>query len=161
MPTSSSNAEDVDEVNPPDDDLVVTNVRTAYSKYRTTACLRLLLDVQDILETFIPDGVFSLRRCTTSDLVFHDRGSSSANFFFMYALVLKDSCIRIPVDDFCAGILCVLNVAPTQLYPNSWAYVRAFQILCTTLDISPTIPLFLHHYLSWLGKKLGWLSLVS
>jgi len=72
MSASSSNAKDVDEVNPPDDDWAVIDIRTAYSKYRMTTSLKMLLDVQDILEPSIPDGIFSLCRCVASNLVFHD-----------------------------------------------------------------------------------------
>jgi len=57
MPTSNSNAEDVDEVHPLDNDWVVIDVRTAYSKYMTIASLRVLLDFQDIVEPSIPEGV--------------------------------------------------------------------------------------------------------
>jgi len=44
----------------------------------------------------------------------------------MFARVMKDFCIVVPFDNFCLDILCFLNVAPTQLHPNSWAYIRAF-----------------------------------
>jgi len=33
--------------------------------------------------------------------------------------------------------------------------------VCSALAIIPTVPLFLHHYLTWPGRKVGWLSLVS
>jgi len=153
--------EDVDEVNHPDSDWVVTNVRTAYSKYVTTASLMVLLNFQDIVEPSNPDDVFSLRRCMPSNIVFHGQGLLPANFFFIYVCVMKDSCVRIPFDDFCTDVLHTLNVAPTQLHPNSWMYVRAFQILCVALDLTPIVPLFLHHYLTQQDKKIGWLSLVS
>jgi len=151
---SSSHAEDVDEVNPSNSDWVVTDVRITFSKYRTTASLRTLLDIQDLIDPSIPDGVFSLHPCTLSDLVFHGRGTSSVDFFFMYAHVMKDSCVFIPFDAFCLDVLRTLNVAPTQLHMNGWAYIRAFQILCIALAITPTVPLFLHHYLTRPGRKV-------
>jgi len=60
MSASSSNSKDVDEVNPCEDNWVVTDVRTAYSKYRTTSALRVLLDSQDILDPSILNLVFFL-----------------------------------------------------------------------------------------------------
>ena len=109
----------------------------------------------------MPDGIFALCRCTPADLVYCGRGSWPTDFFYMYARMMKDSCILIPFDDFCSGVLHTLNVAPTQLHPNSWAYKRAFQLFCSTLAIISTIPLFLYHYLTRPGRKVGWLSLVS
>jgi len=147
-PASSNNVEDVNEVNPPDDDWVVEDVRTTYSKYMTIASLRVLVDIQDIVDSSVPDGAFSLGRCLPTDRVFHGRGSSTVDFFFMYARVTKDSCIVIPFDNFCSDVLRFLNVAPTQLHSNSWAYIRAFQFVCSTLAITSTIPLFFSHYLT-------------
>jgi len=81
------------------------------------------------------------------DLVFCGRGSWPTDFIYMYAWVMKDSCVMIPFDNFCSGVLRTLNVALSQLHPNSWAYMRAFQLLCSALAITPTVPLFLYHYL--------------
>jgi len=52
-------------------------------------------------------------------------------------------------------------VAPTQLHPNIWAYLWGFQMLCLGLGLMATPTLFLHHYCTRPGKKVGWLSLVS
>ena len=153
--------EDANEVSPSNDDWVVQDVRTAYSKYLITAALRDLVDVQDIVELSVPNHAFSLRRCLTTDRVFDGRGSYPADFFFMYAWVMKDSCLVIPFDDFCTDVLRYLNVAPTQLHPNGWTYVRAFQFVCAALCLTPTIPLFFTHYQSRPGKSVGWLSLIS
>ena len=158
---SSNNVEDANEVSLSNDDWVVQDVRTAYSKYLTTAALRDLVDGQDIVESSVPDHAFSLCRCLTTDWVFDGRGSYPADFFFMYERVMKDSCLVIPFDNFCTDVLCYLNVAPTQLHPNGWAYVTAFQFVCAALGLTPTIPLFFTHYQSRSGKKVGWLSLIS
>ena len=160
-PASNNNVEDANEVSPSNDDWVVQDVRTTYSKYLTTAALRNLVDVHDIVESSVPDHAFSLRRCLTTDRVFDDRGSYPADFFFMYARVMKDSCLVIPFDDFCTDVLRYLNVAPTQLHPNDWAYIRAFQFVWAALGLTPTIPLFFTHYQSRPGKKVGLLSLIS
>jgi len=153
---SSNNVEDANKVSPSNDDWVVQDVRNAYSKYLTTAAFRDLVDVQDIVESSVPDHAFSLRRCLTTDRVFDGWSSYPADFFFMYARVMKDFCLVISFDDFCTDVLCYLNVAPTQLHPNGWAYIRAFQFV-----YAPTIPLFFTHCQSRPGKKVGWLSLIS
>jgi hypothetical protein len=39
------------------------------------------------------------------------------------------------------------NVAPTQLHPNSWAFIKAFQLVCLRLEIDdPSIAVFFSFY---------------
>ncbi|MED6149525.1 hypothetical protein PIB30_063369 [Stylosanthes scabra] len=42
---------------------------------------------------------------------------------------------------FCS-VLMQLNSAPSQVHPNSWAFIRAFEILMETLEQPPTLGLF-------------------
>jgi len=147
-PASSNNVEDVNEVSTSNNDWVVQDVNTAYSKYLTIVALRRLVDIQDIVESSVPDNVLSLSRCLPTDRVFDDRGSFPIDFFFMYTRVMKDSCVVIPFDELCLDVLHYLNVAPTQLHHNGWAYIRSFQFVCSALGITPTIPLFFSHYLT-------------
>jgi len=37
------------------------------------------------------------------------------------------------------GVLCLLNVAPTQLYPNNSASLQAFRVLCKYLSLKSTL----------------------
>jgi len=49
-------------------------------------------------------------------------------------------------------------VALAQLHPNSWAFVRAFAILCNHFGHTPTVDVFLYFFeAKSLGKKL-WVS---
>jgi len=59
------------------------------------------------------------------------------------------------------GVLRALNVAPTQLHPNSWAYMQAFRVLCQTLYLQPSTRAFLYFYDTRLRQPTTWLSLVS
>ena len=59
--------------------------------------------------------------------------------FPMYEVVFKDSGLRFPFNDFQMGVLNHLNLAPSQLYPNSIAFLRAFEITCRFLRIGATI----------------------
>ncbi|GAU29645.1 hypothetical protein TSUD_52970 [Trifolium subterraneum] len=45
-------------------------------------------------------------------------------------------------DSDCVIISSVMNVAPCQLHPNSWAFLKAFQVACEGLDVVPTIGVF-------------------
>jgi len=138
-----------------------SNVAKAVSVYSSSSFVQSFLDNVDILDDSLPDAGFSARRCLPSDLVFHSRGSSNLDFFFLYAKVVKDSRLRLPLDEFSIGVLRALNVASTQLHPNSWTYMQGFQMLCLGLGLTTTPALFLHHYCTRPGKRVGWLSLVS
>jgi len=52
-------------------------------------------------------------------------------------------------------------VAPTQLHPNSWAYLQAFRILCKSLYLEPTPYAFLYFYDTRPQRPATWLSLIS
>ncbi|KOM49686.1 hypothetical protein LR48_Vigan08g051300 [Vigna angularis] len=58
-------------------------------------------------------------------------------------------------------VLKTLNVAPTQLHPNSWGYIQAFAAMCQALAIKPTSSLFLHFFRARPVARRGWISLIS
>lgn len=72
-----------------------------------------------MLVALVPDNAFALCHCFSSNRVFHGRGTSSVNIFFMYYRIVKDSCICFSLDEFSTGVLNALNVVPSQLHPNS------------------------------------------
>jgi len=41
------------------------------------------------------------------------------------------------------GVLRLLNIARTQLHPNSWVFMQAFRIVCKFLLLTPTPEVFL------------------
>ncbi|RDX67174.1 hypothetical protein CR513_53984, partial [Mucuna pruriens] len=59
--------------------------------------------------------------------------------------------IKVSFSAFKCLILKVLNMAPTQLLPNNWALVRAFEILCDEMKRQPSLN----------ANKVGWSSLSS
>ncbi|RDX58495.1 hypothetical protein CR513_62187, partial [Mucuna pruriens] len=58
--------------------------------------------------------------------------------------------IRLPFFVFECAILRALNMALTQLHPNSWAFVKAFELLCEDMEREPP-----------LTDKVGWNFLSS
>jgi len=52
----------------------------------------------------------------------------------------------LPFDNFTMGLLRLLNVAATQLHPNSWAYLQAFRVLFRSLYLQPSPQSFLYFY---------------
>jgi len=80
-------------------------------------------------------------------------------FCFFYATLFKKILLRLPLSIFKKELLIELNVAAGQLHPNNWAFIRAFTILCSQLDISPTLEVFLYFFeVKHSGNQL-WVSL--
>lgn len=105
-----------------------------------------------------------LMRVTVSrenERVCHGKGTSADDFFFMYANLFAQLHVRVPFTDFQAEVLRELNVAPTQLHPNSWAAIQAFGVECMVAGVSPTVRSFLHYFNVRPPPKGGLVSLSS
>ena len=77
---------------------------------------------------------------------------------FSLQAVFKRIGLRLPFTTFERELLTEVNVAPAQLHPNGWAFVKAFQILCGYLGIPPSVDVFLHFFeVKKQGKSL-WVS---
>jgi hypothetical protein len=68
------------------------------------------------------------------------------HYFYMYGAFFKAFNLWLPFTSFEMAILRVLNVAPTQLSPNGWAYVKCFEVLCSALELSPSTGVFFYFY---------------
>lgn len=93
--------------------------------------------------------------------IFHNFGFAH---FAMYQIAFQHFGYRLPFSDFEVAIFHHLMVAPSQLHPNSLAFMRAFEVVCSHLDIVPTIPLFFFVFGIQRSKpkgdpnRLGWVS---
>jgi len=80
------------------------------------------------------------------------------HFVIFMPLYLKRVLFRLPLFNFEKELLTEINVAPAQLHPNSWAFVRGFSILCTHFGLLPFVELFLYFFdAKRLGRQL-WVS---
>lgn len=84
-----------------------------------------------------------LEVCEESEVVclFHPKGVGE-EFFYFYLRVLDNFKIHFPFTDFEADILTTLNIAPVQLRPNGWGFIKAFEFMCEALNINPTLAIF-------------------
>ena len=86
------------------------------------------------------------------------RATGGSPFFFLDQMVFKRVGLRLPFTSFERELLTKINTAPAQLHPNSWAFVRGFQILCRYLGIPSSVDAFLHFFeVRKQGKSL-WMS---
>ncbi|RDX75136.1 hypothetical protein CR513_45023, partial [Mucuna pruriens] len=68
-------------------------------------------------------------------------------FFYLYETLFSKLGIQLPFTDFEQAALQALNVAPTQLHPNSWAFLRAFELLCEDMGWEPSLNVFFWFFL--------------
>jgi hypothetical protein len=60
--------------------------------------------------------------------------------------VINNLNLWLPFTEFEVSILSMLNVAPSQLHPNNWAFVKAFELVCLGLDQEPRLGVFFYFY---------------
>jgi len=53
----------------------------------------------------------------------------------MYEVVFKDMGFRLPFSDFQREMLRWTKLSPSQIHPNSYAFMRAFELVCDYLRI--------------------------
>ncbi|QCD93360.1 hypothetical protein DEO72_LG5g1435 [Vigna unguiculata] len=140
---------------------VASDVRDQSSLFRWSRLLNSWLNCTPIISRGVSGDIVSLERVSAIDRVCHGQEGATEKFFYMYMCHFSQLHIRLPFDDFTMGVLRALNVAPTQLHPNSWAYLQAFPILCESLYLEPSPYAFLYFYDTRPRRPATWLSLIS
>jgi len=140
---------------------VAADVRNQSSLFRWSRLLNSWLNCTPVIAKGVSGGIVSLERVSSIDRVCHGQEGATEKFFYMYMCHFSQLHVRLPLDDFTMGMLRALNVAPTQLHPNSWAYMQAFRILCQSLYLEPSPYAFLFFYDTRPRQLTTWLSLIS
>jgi len=140
---------------------VAADIRNQSSLFRWSRLLNSWLNCTLVIAKGVNRGIVSLERVSAIDRVCHGQEGATEKFFYMYMCHLSQLHVRLPLDDFSMGVLRALNVAPTQLHPNSWAYMQAFHVLCQSLYLQPSPHAFLYFYDTRPRQPTTWLSLVS
>jgi len=104
---------------------VAADVYNQSSLFRWSRMLNSWLNCTPVIAKGVSEGIVSLERVSAIDRVCHGQEGATEKFSQLH--------VRLPLDDFTMGVLRALNVAPTQLHPNSWAYMQAFRVLCQSL----------------------------
>ena len=71
----------------------------------------------------------AVQACGNDDFPFLRAALGCLPFFFVYRCLFEILGVILPLTVFQCALLEHLNVALSQLHPNSWAMVRAFEIL--------------------------------
>ncbi|RDX87875.1 hypothetical protein CR513_30601, partial [Mucuna pruriens] len=97
-----------------------------------------------------------VRSCRPDEPMNSQPVAGEAPFFFFYKSIFSKLGIKLPFIAFEHSVFRALNVAPIQLHPNSWAFVRAFvrafELLCEDWGRAPSLGMFF-------AVKVGWMSL--
>ncbi|KOM28781.1 hypothetical protein LR48_Vigan583s003200 [Vigna angularis] len=136
-------------------------VKGLMSQFRSRAVLENWIENSCILRTLGYQTCVKLVACREDERVCHGRENSPSEFFYWYGSPFYDLYLRLPFTTFQMDVLRALNVAPSQLHPNSWGYMQAFAVLCRAIGIRPTVGLFLHFFRCRPVEKKGWVSLIS
>ncbi|RDX96118.1 hypothetical protein CR513_21264, partial [Mucuna pruriens] len=113
-------------------------VKRAFSQYTQGS---LLLGAMKKLFRPSPWRV-QLRHCRPDESVNNSASPDETPFFYVYEPVFSKLGLKLPFSPFKQTVLRALNVAPTQLHPNSWAFVRAFELMCEDLGRAPSLGVF-------------------
>jgi len=138
-----------------------TDVHNQSSLFRWSRLLNSWLNCTLVISKGVSGDIVSLERVSAVDRVCHGQEGVAKKFFYMYTCHFSQLHVRLPFDDFTMGVLRALNVAPTQLHPNSWAYLQAFYVLCQSLYLEPSPYAFLYFYDTRPRQPTTWLSLIS
>ena len=140
---------------------VAADVGTQRSLFRWSRLLRSWWNCTTVFEKGVQRDIVAPERVTAVECVCHGQEGSTEEFFYMYMCHFLQLHIRLPFDEFTMGLLRLLNVAPTHLHPNSWAYLQAFRLLCMALYLEPSPRAFLYFFITRLKSPITWLSLIS
>ena len=135
------------------------DVQSYHSMYNDQAKVELLRSKNVVSSTGREEDV-DLLPCPPGEKVCVLRPKGVKEIFHMFGAVLEEFGLKIPFTRFEMDVLHFLNVAPTQIRPNSWAFIHGFKILCEALELIPYAGAFFHFYGSKGVGKGTWVSLI-
>jgi len=99
-----------------------------------------------MLKRDVEVDIISLEQCIVTDNVSHGWKGASSKFLYVYNCLFSNTHVRLSFDEFTMSVLHTLNVASTQLHPNSWDSVQVFCLVCESFSLLPSPKVFLHYY---------------
>ena len=129
-----------------------------------------VFDTRDKLDQFVSvypvceDSVFDYtvaKPCRARERVYMKPRVDSYDFCYVYEFMFKEYFMTFPLIDFEAGMLSLMNIAPSQLHPNIWAFLTCFELVYNHLGFEPSLNVFTYFYQMKIGKLVGWVSLTA
>ncbi|RDX92216.1 hypothetical protein CR513_25695, partial [Mucuna pruriens] len=74
-----------------------------------------------------------------SESVCERPGEGGRCYTYLYGTLALKLGIKVPFLAFECSVLRIFNVAPTQIHPNSWAFICAFEVLCDEIEKSSSL----------------------
>ncbi|MED6218740.1 hypothetical protein PIB30_029318 [Stylosanthes scabra] len=145
-------------------DWVDRQVLTTQSSSITTNTYN--LNPSNFLQPTVDPSTVSFLPCSLSERVcfstLHLQDHQNRDFFYIYEILFTNFGLRLPFSDFQLQILNTINVAPTQLHPNAWAFLISFENLCQSFRFAPTVAVFFYFFQAVGVKekeKMSWVSI--
>jgi len=148
-------------ISPPKLDWVDPKVTNITSAFRTETSIANFLDRVPILKADTSNNLISVEPYSLTEAISLGRSSTEVPFFYMYSCLFANLHVSLPFNNFTMDVLQALNVAPTQLHPNTWASIQVFRLICNVLHFHPTPSCFLSYSTSHSGELVLWHSLIS
>ncbi|KAJ1384008.1 hypothetical protein SESBI_42912 [Sesbania bispinosa] len=142
-------------------DWVHPEVLEKATEYLTSESVQNFREDYDIGNPRIEKSII-VEPCLPDDFVCHNKKSiNDPDLIFWYDTLTSKLGVTLPISQFESSVLRSLNVAPTQLHPNSWTFVRAFIIICEYFGFKPTARKFFYFFQNKSPELVGWTSLNS
>ena len=135
--------------------------RTILTKYRWGNDIGDLVERTRIFSEEVEDRELRVKIYAGNERVCHGKGEAKLDFFYVYACLFQDLRLSVPFADWQMAVLRQIQCAPTQIHPNAWASMQAFDVLCRAAGLTPTMPLFLHFYKTRPTASKGWVSFLG
>jgi len=135
--------------------------RTVATRFRWENDLGDLVERTRIFSEGVEDGHLRVKICAGNERVCHGKREAKLDFFYVYACLFHDLGLNVPFADWQMAVLRQIQCAPTQIHPNAWASMQAFDVLCRAAGLTPTMPLFLHFYKTRPTASKGWVSFLG
>ncbi|KAJ1406918.1 hypothetical protein SESBI_24732 [Sesbania bispinosa] len=152
------------EVHPPDPKVYtnfLNDVADHTSRYTSVSSIvnfrkHAVITSLDLDKTILIKPCNEHERICDSYLVDH----SVALYTYLYDTFFTKLNLRVPFSAFEKSLLHILNIPPSQLHPNSWAFVRAYQIMCRHYSLVPDLEKFFAFFQVKLpsSHEIGWIS---
>jgi hypothetical protein len=98
-------------------------------------------------EEDIPSGpvtLYKAERVDPKERIGSCPRKAAPNFVMVYECFFRDIGLHFPFSIFQVEILNRLEVAPSQLHPNAWGFINAFEIFCWANNLEVSSNLFLY-----------------